>query len=280
MLKIRNLNAFYGKSHILQGVNISINEGEIVTLLGRNGVGRSTLIKSIIGMVNSTGSITFNGKEIIGLPIHQISNLGIGYVSENRDIFPDLTVRENLELGKKNNNSKLKWYVEKIFELFPNLKKRIDVLRRVLSSIFPDLTLRENLELGKKNNNSKHKWDIEELFELFPNLKNRIDVLGGVLSGGEQQMLTICRSLMGCPKLIMIDEPTEGLSPIMVSNVEKLLKKIAEKGISILLVEQKLTIAFNLSKRLYVMGHGKVVFEGTPQEIKNKPIIREWLEVS
>ncbi len=232
MLKIKNLNAFYGKSHILQGINMNINEGEIVSLLGRNGVGRSTVIKSIIGMVHSTGSVNFNGKEIIGLPIHKISNLGIGYVSENRDIFPDLTVYENLELGKK------------------NIKSNI-------------------------------KWEIEELFDLFPNLKNRINVMGGVLSGGEQQMLTICRSLMGCPKLIMIDEPTEGLSPIMVSNVEKLLKKIADKGVSILLVEQKLTIAFNLSKRLYVMGHGKVVFEGTPNEINsNKSIIKEWLEVS
>ena len=232
MLNIKNLNAYYGKSHILQGVNLIVNEGEIVSLLGRNGVGRSTVIKSIMGMVKTDGSILFDGKQIIDLPIHQISNTGIAYVSENRDIFPDLTVYENLELGKKNNNSNI-------------------------------------------------KWDIEELFDLFPNLKNRINVLGGVLSGGEQQMLTICRSLMGCPKLIMIDEPTEGLSPQMVNNVEKLLIKIAQKGVSILLVEQKLTIAFKLSKRLYVMGHGKVVYEGTPKNIKeNQSIIKEWLEVS
>ena len=232
MLEIVNLNAYYGKSHILQGVNLVISEGEIVSLLGRNGVGRSTVIKSIMGMVKTEGSIKFDGKQIIDLPIHQISNRGIAYVSENRDIFPDLTVRENLELGKKNNNSKI-------------------------------------------------KWDVEELFELFPNLKNRIDVLGGVLSGGEQQMLTICRSLMGCPRLIMIDEPTEGLSPQMVNNVEKLLIKITEKGVSILLVEQKLAIAFNLSKKLYVMGHGKIVYEGTPKDIKNnESVIKEWLEVS
>ena len=232
MLEIKNLNAYYGKSHILQGINLSVNEGEIVSLLGRNGVGRSTVIKSIMGMVKTDGSIKFEGKQILNLPIHEIANAGIGYVSENRDIFPDLTVYENLELGKKNNNSKI-------------------------------------------------TWDIEELFDLFPNLKNRIDVLGGVLSGGEQQMLTICRSLMGCPKLIMIDEPTEGLSPQMVGNVEKLLKKISEKGVSILLVEQKLTIAFNLSKRLFIMGHGKVVYEGTPVEINNnQSIIKEWLEVS
>ena len=232
MLKVSNLNSYYGKSHILQGVNLIINEGEIVSLLGRNGVGRSTFIKSVMGMVKSEGSIIFNNKQILGKPVHDIANLGIGYVPENRDIFPDLTVRENLELGKKKNKYGI-------------------------------------------------KWNIEELFDLFPNLKNRIDVPGGVLSGGEQQMLTICRSLMGCPKLMMIDEPTEGLSPQMVENVESLLKTISRKGVSILLVEQKLTIAFNLSKKLYVMGHGKVVFEGEPKEVQNNnEIIKEWLEVS
>ena len=232
MLKVKNLHSYYGKSHILQGINLSIEEGEIVSLLGRNGVGRSTFIKSIMGMVKSEGSILFNEKEILGRAIHEIANLGIGYVSENRDIFPDLTVQENLELGKKENKFGI-------------------------------------------------KWNLEELFDLFPNLKNRIKVPGGVLSGGEQQMLTICRSLMGSPKLIMIDEPTEGLSPQMVENVEALLKKISNKGVSILLVEQKLTIAFNLSNRLYVMGHGKVVYEGLPKEVqKNKEVIKEWLEVS
>ena len=177
-------------------------------------------------------SIIFDEKQILGKEIHEISNYGLGYVSENRDIFPDLTVQENLELGKKTNKYGI-------------------------------------------------KWELEELFDLFPNLKNRIDVMGGVLSGGEQQMLTICRSLMGCPKLIMIDEPTEGLSPQMVNNVENLLKNIAKKGVSILLVEQKLTIAFNLSNRLYVMGHGRIVYEGTPNEIKNNnTVVKEWLEVS
>ena len=232
MLKIKNLHSYYGKSHILQGINMSIDEGEIVSLLGRNGVGRSTFIKSIMGMVKSEGSVLFNNKEILGRSIHEIANLGIGYVSENRDIFPDLTVQENLELGKKENKYGI-------------------------------------------------KWNMEELFDLFPNLKTRIKVPGGVLSGGEQQMLTICRSLMGCPKLIMIDEPTEGLSPQMVDNVEMLLRKISDKGVSILLVEQKLTIAFNLSNRLYVMGHGKVVYEGEPKEVQNnRELIKEWLEVS
>ena len=231
MLNILNLNAYYGKSHILQGVTLKIKKGEIVSLLGRNGVGRSTTIKSIMGMVKATGSIKLFDKEILGKQIHEISNLGLAYVSENRDIFPDLTVLENLELGKKT--------------------------------------------IATQN-----PWDIEELFDLFPNLKNRKDVAGGALSGGEQQMLTISRSLMGNPKLIMIDEPTEGLSPQMVEKVEKLIRKIASKGIAIVLVEQKLTIAFKLSDRLYVMGHGKIVYEGTSKEIlKNDDIIKEWLEV-
>lgn len=231
MLNISNLNAYYGKSHILQGVTLKIKKGEIVSLLGRNGVGRSTTIKSIMGMVKATGSIKLFDKELLGKQIHEISNLGLAYVSENRDIFPDLTVLENLELGKKN--------------------------------------------IAAQN-----PWDIEELFDLFPNLKNRKDVAGGALSGGEQQMLTISRSLMGNPNLIMIDEPTEGLSPQMVDKVEQLIRKIASKGVAILLVEQKLTIAFKLSNRLYVMGHGKIVYEGTYKEIlKNDNVIKEWLEV-
>jgi len=231
MLKINNLNAYYGKSHILQGVDLEVKNGEIVSLLGRNGVGRSTMIKCIMGLVKSEGSIIFNGIEIIKKNIHEISNMGLGYVPENREIFPDMTVEENLELGKKSYKSEF-------------------------------------------------AWDLEELLELFPNLKKRMKVLGGLLSGGEQQMLTICRSLIGNPTLIMIDEPTEGLSPQMVNNVESLLKKISDKGTSILLVEQKLTMAFKLSDRLYVMGHGKIVHEGTPEKIKNNAnIIKEWLEV-
>ena len=231
MLKITNLHSFYGKSHIIQGLSLEVKKGEIVSLLGRNGVGRTTTIKSIMGMVKANGSIKFENKEILGKQIHEISNLGLAYVSEHRDIFPDLTVLENLELGKKNNFS-------------------------------------------------ENPWNIEELFGLFPNLENRKNVPGGVLSGGEQQMLTISRSLLGNPKLIMIDEPTEGLSPKMVENVETLLKKISEKKVSILLVEQKLSIAFNLSSRIYVMGHGKVVFDGTVEEVKNnKVIIKDWLEV-
>ena len=231
MLNIKGLNAYYGKSHILRGVDLEIETGEIVALLGRNGVGRSTLVKSVMGLVSPIGSIKFKNEEISGLEAHSIALKGIGYVPENRDIFPTLTVKENLMLGTK------------------------DV-------------------------NKKGQWDVEELFKLFPNLKERQDVLGGAISGGEQQMLTMCRCLMGDPELMMIDEPTEGLSPQMIEKVSDLLKQISSKGISILLVEQKLTIALKLSSKVYLMGHGEIVFKGTPKELeKNKSIRKEWLEV-
>lgn len=231
MLDIKDLNAFYGKSHILRGVNLNIEKGEIVSLLGRNGVGRSTLVKAIMGLVQPQGSIKFLGEEISGMPSHTISLKGIGYVPENRDIFPTLTVKENLLLGVKDTKV-------------------------------------------------KGQWDLNELFKMFPNLKERQDVMGGSISGGEQQMLTMCRCLMGDPAFMMIDEPTEGLSPQMVEKVSDLLKQIASKGISILLVEQKLTIALKLSSKVYLMGHGEMVFEGTPKELeKNTKIRKEWLEV-
>jgi len=231
MLDIKDLNAFYGKSHILRGVNLNIEKGEIVSLLGRNGVGRSTLVKAIMGLVQPQGSIKFLGEEISGMPSHTIALKGIGYVPENRDIFPTLTVKENLLLGVKDTKV-------------------------------------------------KGQWDLNELFKMFPNLKERQDVMGGSISGGEQQMLTMCRCLMGDPAFMMIDEPTEGLSPQMVEKVSDLLKQIASKGISILLVEQKLTIALKLSSKVYLMGHGEMVFEGTPKELeKNTKIRKEWLEV-
>ena len=231
MLEVRDLHAYYGKSHILQGVSFSVREGEIVSLLGRNGVGRSTTIKTIMGQVRPQGSIRFRSREIAGLRPHEIARLGLGYVPEERAIFPGLTVRQNLALGMKGRH-----------------------------------------ETGR--------WTMRDMFELFPRLAERADTPGGVLSGGEQQMLTICRTLMGDPELIMIDEPTEGLAPQVVEQVARLLTEIAARGVSILLVEQKLTIALDISRRLYVMGHGRIVFEGTPADLRaNDAVRKEWLEV-
>lgn len=231
MLEVRDLHAYYGKSHILQGVDFQVGEGEIVSLLGRNGVGRSTTLKAITGEVEPQGSILFKGNQISGRKMHQIARAGIGYVPENRNIFPTLTVRQNLVLGIK--------------------------------------------QMGKQG-----RWSIDDMFELFPNLGQRADVLGNVISGGEQQMLTMCRTLMGDPDLIMIDEPTEGLAPKLVEQVSRLLAEIASRGIAILLVEQKLAIALQISQRILVMGHGKIVFEGTTEAFKaNDDVRKEWLEV-
>lgn len=231
MLEVTDLHAYYGKSHILQGVNFSVQEGEIISLLGHNGVGKSTTVKVIMGEVSPTGSIKFKGNEIAGKESFEIAKLGIGYVPENRDIFPTLTVRQNLLLGMK-------------------------------SAKTPG------------------RWTIEELFTMFPNLRERADVAGGVLSGGEQQMLSMCRTLIGDPELIMIDEPTEGLAPKLVEQVADLLQLIASRGVAILLVEQKLSIAMKISQRLYVMGRGQIVYEGTPESLQQAEDVRaEWLEV-
>lgn len=230
LLEIKDLNAFYGKSHVLHGVNMQVNQGEIVSLLGRNGVGRSTTIKAAMGQVDATGSILFKGEEIIGLKAFQIAHKGLGYVPENRDIFPSLTVEQNLILGEK----------------------------------------------AKK----KSRWALADMYQLFPRLKERQTTPAGVLSGGEQQMLTLCRTLMGDPDLIMIDEPTEGLAPKIVDLVAEYLKELKNRGISVLLVEQKLAIALEISQRVYVMGHGSIVFEGTPDDLRSNELIRkEWLEV-
>tara|TARA_B110000908_G_C10204257_1_gene426886 strand:- start:405 stop:1106 length:702 start_codon:yes stop_codon:yes gene_type:complete len=233
MLEVTDLHAYYGKSHILQGVNLNIQEGEIVALLGRNGVGRSTTCKAIMGEVAPQGSVKFRCDEIAGKKAFEIANLGIGYVPENRDIFPGLTTRQNLILG---------------------------------------------LKPGQKE--GAGRWTIENMFDMFSNLKERADVEASVMSGGEQQMLTMCRTLMGDPDLVMIDEPTEGLSPQMVTRVADVLQEIARRGVSTLLVEQKLSIAMDIAHRVYVMGHGKVVFEGTPDELRGREDVRkEWLEV-
>ena len=233
MLEVKDLNAFYGKSHILRGVNFHISKGEIVALLGRNGVGRSTTCKAIMGEVAPIGSIKFKEEEIAGKKAFEIAKLGLGYVPENRDVFPGLTTKQNLQLG---------------------------------------------IKPGQDVDNSR--WCLEDMYNLFENLKNRADVEASFLSGGEQQMLTMCRTLMGDPEVIMIDEPTEGLSPQMTKRVADLLNEISSRGVSILLVEQKLAIAMKISQRVYVMGHGQIVFEGTPEELEDREDIRkEWLEV-
>ena len=231
MLRVHDMHAYYGKSHVLQGVDLEIRSGEIVSLLGRNGVGRSTTVKAIMGQVQHTGELVFQGASLDGLPAHQIARLGLGYVPENRDIFPTLTVRQNLLLGLKS---------------------------------------------GEKES----RWSEEDMYELFPRLKERLSAPAGVLSGGEQQMLTLCRTLMGNPSLIMIDEPTEGLAPKIVEQMAVLFDEIAKRGVAILLVEQKLTIALKISHRVYVMGHGQIVFEGTPKDLElNDSVRKEWLEV-
>ena len=230
-LEVKELNAFYGKSHILQGVNLKVHEGEIVALLGRNGAGRSTTVKAVMGMVDNTGEVLWRGKNILGMKAYEIAHLGLGYVPESRDIFANLTVHQNLMLGEKG---------------------------------------------GKKPN----RWSFEDMYKMFPRLRERQHTEAGVLSGGEQQMLTLCRTLMGDPDLIMIDEPTEGLAPAIVQLVAEYLMELKRRGISVVLVEQKLAIALQISDRVYVMGDRRIVFEGTPAELKADGNIRkEWLEV-
>ena len=231
MLNIENLHAYYGKSHVLHGVTFAIQPGEIVALLGRNGSGRSTTAKAIMGLVDWQGTMSWKGSALSGKKAFEIAHLGLGYVPENRDIFPTLTVRQNLLLGQKGS--------------------------------------------GKNS-----RWSFDDMFKMFPRLKEREHTEAGVLSGGEQQMLTLCRTLMGDPDLIIIDEPTEGLAPKIVELVGEYLKTLRSRGISVLLIEQKLTIAMAISDRALVMGHGSIVFQGTPDSLRQDAAIRkEWLEV-
>jgi branched-chain amino acid transport system ATP-binding protein len=231
MLEISNLHAYYGKSHVLHGVNMQVGQGEIVALLGRNGSGRSTTAKAIMGLVDCEGSIRWKGQDIQGKKPFEVAHLGIGYVPENRDIFPKLTVHQNLLLGQKGS--------------------------------------------GKGS-----RWGFDDMYAMFPRLKERQHTEAGVMSGGEQQMLTLCRTLMGDPDLIIIDEPTEGLAPKIVELVGQYLQTLKARGVSVLLIEQKLTIAMRISDRALVMGHGSVVFQGTPETLKADTYIRkEWLEV-
>ena len=231
MLKVDQLHAYYGKSHVLHGVNFHVAPGEIVALLGRNGSGRSTTAKAIMGMVHAEGSVEWKGQSLLGRKPFEIAHLGLGYVPESRDIFPGLTVQQNLLLGQKG--------------------------------------------AGKAS-----RWSFDDMYAMFPRLKEREHTEAGVLSGGEQQMLTLCRTLMGDPDLIMIDEPTEGLAPKIVELVGEYLQRLKQRGISVLLIEQKLTIAMHISDRALVMGHGSIVFQGTPDELRaNSYVRKEWLEV-
>ena len=231
MLKIQDLHAYYGKSHVLHGVSFEIGKGEIVALLGRNGSGRSTTAKAIMNLVHWEGEITWKGKPLNGRKAYEIAHLGLGYVPESRDVFPNLTVHQNLLLGQKGN--------------------------------------------GKGS-----RWSFDDMYTMFPRLQERQNIEAGLMSGGEQQMLTLCRTLMGDPDLIIIDEPTEGLAPKIVEQVGVFLKTLKSRGISVMLIEQKLTIAMAVSDRALVMGHGSIVFDGTPDGLReNSSVRKEWLEV-
>ncbi len=228
LLAVKNLHAYYGLSHILHGVTFTIAPGEIVSVLGRNGAGRSTLLKALMGIAKATGSVRFKGQEISGLKTYQIARHGIAYVPEERAVFPSLTVEQNLFLGLKST--------------------------------------------------AKPHWSMEMLLQRFPQLALRLQTRADALSGGEQQMLSLCRSLMGDPALMLIDEPTEGLSPQMVRQVADFLLMLKAQGVAVLLVEQKMTIALEISQRVLIMGHGEIVFAGTPQELRDNPeVSRAWL---
>ncbi len=231
MLKIANLHAYYGKSHVLHGVDFHVNPGEIVALLGRNGSGRSTTAKAVMGLVDWEGTLEWKGEQLQGRKAYEIAHRGIGYVPESRDVFPNLTVHQNLLLGQK----------------------------------------------GKGRGS---RWSFDDMYAMFPRLKERQHTEAGVMSGGEQQMLTLCRTLMGDPDLIIIDEPTEGLAPKIVELVGEYLQTIKSRGIAVLLIEQKLTIAMRISDRALVMGHGAIVFDGTPDGLRaGERVRKEWLEV-
>ena len=237
---VDGLHAYYGKSHVLHGVSFGLRPGEIVSLLGRNGSGRSTTVKAVMGLVEARGSVAWRSREILGRKAFEIARLGIGYVPESRDIFPRLSVQQNLLLGRKSVRA----------------------------------------DDDDKGADGRPRWRLDDMYALFPRLKEREHTEAGVLSGGEQQMLTLCRTLMGDPDLIMIDEPTEGLAPKIVELVAGYLHELKRRGLAVLLVEQKLTIALDVSERCLVMGHGQIVFEGTPAALRAAADVRrEWLEV-
>lgn len=234
LLEVRGLHAHYGKSHILHGIDMDVPEATIVSLLGRNGSGRSTLLKAMMGHVLPTaGTVTLEGRPLAGLRPYSICRQGIGYVPEERLVFPNLTVEENLAMGVQ------------------------------------------------KGAVGSHRWSVEEMYDYFPRLKERRTIGAGYLSGGEQQMLTICRSLLGNPRVLLIDEPTEGLAPKIVEVVMEVILDIGRRGVAVVLVEQKLTIALKVARQVLVMGRGELVFRGTPEQLEAAPEVRRnWLEVA
>lgn len=236
-LDVQSLNTYYGMSHVLQGINLSVDQGEIVALLGRNGMGKSTTLKSIMGLVKpKSGVVKFKGEDITGYPPFKVARAGIGYVPEERRIFPELSVMDNLLLGIKGG--------------------------KIINSQDP------------------HIWTMQRIFQHFPMLEKRAQQKGKFLSGGEQQMLTIGRSLMGNPELLLVDEPTEGLAPLLVKEVRDILESINKAGVSILLVEHNLKVALSLARRVYLMGKAHIGFAGTVEELQANPEIREkYLEV-
>ncbi|MGA3117228.1 MAG: ABC transporter ATP-binding protein [Syntrophobacteraceae bacterium] len=238
LLECHDLNTYYGSSHVLQGISLNVSEGEFVCLLGRNGMGKSTTLKTIMGLVQPrSGKVIFQGRDITGFAPFKAARAGLGYVPEERRIFPDLTVIDNLRLGVKG---------------------------------------------GKiRNPGDPNVWTIERVFQHFPKLGERSESKGRFLSGGEQQMLSIGRSLMGNPKLLIVDEPTEGLAPLMVQEVRNVLEEINLKaGVSILMVEHNLRVALSLANRVYLMGKAHIGFNGTTQELKDNDSVRQkYLEV-
>jgi len=221
MLELKDIHTYYGDSYILQGVSLKVNEGSVVALLGRNGMGKTTTIRSIIGFnPPRRGTINFKGKNIAGLPPYAIAQMGIGLVPQGREIFPSLSVKENLTMAARGND--------------------------------------------KENN-----WTLEKVYSLFPILKTRSANRGNMLSGGEQQMLTIARALMTNPSLIMLDEPSEGLAPIIVKEVAHIISQIKKSGLSILLVEQNLSMALKLADYVYILSKGQIVYESTPEQLKH-----------
>jgi len=215
VLELAGLQAWYGKSQVLHGVDCTVDTGEIVAVLGRNGAGRSTLARAIMGWVQSAGSVRVHGQEMLGQPVHARARAGLAYVPESRDVFPGLTVQHNLVLGQKP---------------------------------------------GQRH----ARWTFADMYRLFPQLALRRDTLAGVLSGGEQQMLALARALMGDPDLLIVDEPTEGLAPQLVTQVADFLVVLRERGVSVLLIEQKLPVSLRIADRCLVMGHGRMVFDGAP----------------